>query len=454
MTITIFRGFSKEINSTKRPSGGSVVSCVLKGDVNIMSPVFELDTTDTTINYVIWDNRYYFVDDITFVRASTILLHCKIDSLATVKADIGASEQYVTRATSDFDSTVIDTRYPMLPETLSQNITFDSIHTKFSGSTYVIGVIGSNSVNGVTFYALTSSQFASLLNALFLGNYLDAPVTEISKELQKELVNPFQYIVSAMWFPFTIATDFNQSIKFGFWDTEVSAGVISDNRKYVNALETFDIPTHPQLNVYGRFLGCNPYTQLLLHCYSFGDLVIPANMFSMGAQRGELFLNVDVYTGVGELRVYTKQFNTGNDNNVVCRSVAQIGVPIQLSQVTQGLIQSAVGIVGSVGALAQGNFIGVLSGIGDAVSGLLPQVEKSGAYGSRIAFLEPPTMYITQYGLASPDHAHLGRPLMQRRVLNTLSGFIQVENPDVDIAYPLAIREEVISYMQSGFYYE
>ena len=458
MQITIYNNFSKEANSTKQPSGGTAVSCTLKEDVSVLNPVFILQRTDASINYVSWTiggiTRYYFVEDIVFINNTQIELHCKSDPMATFKTNIGASTQYVTRAASEYDSTIIDTMYPMLPETLSQNIILETLRSNFDYSTYVIGVVGQNSINGVTYYALDNAGFAALLNVLFTGNYLDAPLTEISKELQKELVNPFQYVVSAMWFPVQITGGVEQNIKFGFWDSGIRGLAISDQKKYVSFSQSFTIPTHPQYQTYGHFVQCNPYTQVLLHCFSFGDLVLPANMFSMGGRGGDVFIQVDVYSGVGELRVYTDQFNTGSDNNVVQRSVAQIGVPIQLSQVTQNLIQSAVGVVGSVGAIAQGNFIGVLSGVGDAVNGLLPQVEKTGAYGSRIAFREAPTIHITTYGLVTPDHEHLGRPLMAKRAINTLSGYVQVEKPDVDIIGTVQEKDEIVAYMQGGFYYE
>lgn len=454
MTITLFTNFSKEANSTKQPSGGTVVNCVLKENCSVIDPVFILDRTDYTINYVQWNNRYYFVTDLIYLRATTIELHCHVDALATYKTEIGSSSQYVTRSASTYDNTIIDRYYPMLPEPLLRNITLDSIHDSFSGSTYVIGVVAKDAVDGITFYALSNSQFASLLNALFLGNYLDAPTTEISKELQKELVNPFQYIVSAQWFPFTITGQVPQTIKFGFWDSGVSASAISHANHYKNIGQDFTMIAHSQAQSVGHFMNCAPYTQASFHCYSFGDIVLDTNAFSMGGMQGYVLISVDVFSGVGELRVYSKQFTSGSDNNVVSRATAQIGVPIQLSQVTQNLIQSAVGMASTVGAIAQGNFIGVMSGVGDAVSGLLPQVEKSGAYGTRIAFREKPNITIKHFGIVPTDREHNGSPLMQRKVINTLSGFIMVENPDVDIVGTVAEKDEIVSYMKSGFYYE
>ena len=53
MQITVFKNFNKKVDSTKRPSGGTVIDNVrLKNETGIKNPVFELNTLDFDINYV------------------------------------------------------------------------------------------------------------------------------------------------------------------------------------------------------------------------------------------------------------------------------------------------------------------------------------------------------------------------------------------------------------------
>ena len=52
------------------------------------------------------------------------------------------------------------------------------------------------------------------------------------------------------------------------------------------------------------------------------------------------------------------------------------------------------------------------------------------------------------------DREHLGSPLMAKRTINTLSGYVQVERPDVDIIGTVQEKDEIVAYMQGGFYYE
>lgn len=452
MQITIYSNFSKEANSTKQPSGGTAVSCTLKENVSVLNPIFILDRTDTTINYVYWDGRYYFVTDIVFLRATTIELHCKVDSMATYKANIGSSTQFVTRAAYDYDPILMDSLYPVGGRGNTTTIPLNNIHTQMTdGGSYIIGVLGGGSQTGITYYQLLPSTFAQFVNVLYSGNYLQAPVSEISLELQKELVNPIQYITSVQWFPFTPDLQANQPIKFGFWNSNISAYIVGENESLnlAHFTETVSIPLHPQVGnvavTRAGYLNNSPFTKMLAHIYSFGDIVLDAS-----AIRGSATVNVDVdlFTGVGYLYIENEL------GDIIARSTAQIGAPIPIGQTTQNLINSAVGAISTVGALAQGNFMGMLSGVGDAVNGLLPQLEKSGAYGSRIAFKETPSILVTHYYRSDTDKEHLGSPLMQRRTISALPGYIQVEKPDVDIIGTVQEKDEIVAYMQGGFYYE
>ena len=463
MNITIYSGFSKESNSTKQPTGGTQVNCTLKDNVSVINPVFVLDRTDSTINYVAWGSRYYFVTDIVFLRNTSIELHCKLDVLATHKSAIGSSSQYVTRSASRYDPAIVDTKYPTITKTNIIKTNLSTMHAQITdGGCYVIGILGggTGALDGVKYFIMSPADFGALMDFMtddVASGILDAPVTEISKALQKELINPYQYIVSCMYFPFTITSaQVSQNIKFGWWEYNASFDYIDPgdvDGTTAHFRDTFTISMHPQAGETGgatSYLLASPYTKLSLHCYAFGDIPLDPLMFKNvnGGYSGSVDIYIDYYSGVALLEV-------NNDNGaVVSRNWAQFGVPVQISQVTQSLLNGAVGAVSTAGAVLQGNFIGVLSGVGDAVQGMLPQVAKAGAYGSRAQFMETPCLTITHTYITSPDRTHNGAPLMDRVTINNLSGFIQVENPDVDIAGTLAEKDEIIGYMRNGFYYE
>ena len=90
MTIKVYSGFSKRINSTKQQTGGTDISAVLKAPCNIVSPVFEVSASYATYNYVYvasW-GRYYYVSDVTYITNDVVQLHCASDPMASGKSEI------------------------------------------------------------------------------------------------------------------------------------------------------------------------------------------------------------------------------------------------------------------------------------------------------------------------------------------------------------------------------
>ncbi len=65
-----------------------------------------------------------------------------------------------------------------------------------------------------------------------------------------------------------------------------------------------------------------------------------------------------------------------------------------------------------------------------------------------------PRLTIKRQTLADEDIAQLGRPLCSPRVINTLSGYIQCENVDIDVAATAEEKRKIIHYMETGFFYE
>lgn len=451
MQITIFSGFSKEHNSTKQPTGGTVVNCYLKDDTSLIRPVFVLDSGNFSVNYVQWGNRYYFVDDVVSIRNSTVELHCSVDALASWKTQIGSSSQYVVRSSSAYDEYIVDSMYPADVRTSIQTVEID-LGLDTTNTSYVLGVVNSesNASGGITYYCMTAGMLSQLMGYMFGGNWLDAPLTEVSLELQKELVNPFQYIVSCMAFPFDVFDSGfpTEMIKFGYWTSEMASYIIPGSGRYKNSFAGVQVPRHPQSNIRGAYLNSAPFTRMSLSAYGFGTCALDPQDFVSNTQLS-LNLLVDKYTGTGKLRIS----NTG-DSNTLFELNGQIGVPIQISQITQNLVNAGLsGVATAVSALA-GNPLGVASGITSAVQSLMPQIHTAGSVGSMVNFLKKPILTMQFKNLVTVDNEHLGRPLMQRRAINTLSGYMQIENPDVDIPATATEKDTIMNFMRSGFYYE
>lgn len=457
MQITLYSGFSKENNSTKIPSGGTDVSCVLKEETSLIKPVFILQAGNFQTNYVKWNNRYYFVDDVVSIRNDAVELHCVVDPLASWKSEIGSSSQYVTRSASDYDQGIIDSLYPAR---VFETITDTELDLGFSDTAaadnYVLGVINAagSASGGITYYKVDATGVASLLSFLYGGTWLDAPATEVSVELQKELVNPFQYIASIQSFPFSVASDGSDTIKFGYWDSHIPAGTISPSARYKNAFVGTVLPDHPQAASRGIYMNASPYTRRILHCYGFGDILLDSIDF-IHSKAITLSLQVDLFNGTGKLEI-----SNSGDATLHHTLYGQIGISIPISQVSSHTGGNPISMImqdlkaGYVNLQARVQSAASGSAIGDAVSGLQPVVQSQGSQGSGVYYTHKPHVTSKFMNLVSIDAARNGRPLMQTRTISSLSGYVQIENPDVDIPASEYERSEIMSYMQNGFYYE
>lgn len=446
MVIEIYQGFSKKPNSTKQPSGGRNVTVTLKEGCSVLNPIFILNGFNLSDNYIRWGVRYYYVDDIVILHNNVAEYHCSSDVLATYKSNIGSSTQYILRAASQYNPYVQDMKYPAQASATLQNILLSGLSTDDTGI-YVLGVVGVNSTNSVSYYTMGASNFRQLMIALFDDSYLSAQ--DISVELQKELVNPFQYIVSCYWYPFTalqVAGDMAQ-IKFGWWDSGVYGGLLSENGRIVSLEATFELPRHPQAATRGIYLNDAPYTRYMLNCYSFGSIPInPAPFVANNA--GAIEIDVDVFTGIAQMYVATP-------NGRLFTEISQFGVPIQINQNTANVVGGALSLAsGIVGAAFAGNFVGAAQGIASAIQSAYPQVQSKGANGSKVAFMATPNIVAEFRNLPEEDNTSLGRPLCAPRTISALSGYILCENADLDISASPTEKDAILSYMNGGFYYE
>ena len=447
MVIEAYSGFSKKPNSTKQPSGsGTQLTVRLKENCSVLNPIFIVHGYNLSHNYIKWGSRYYFIDDIVILSNEHAEYVCRTDVLATFKSDIGSSSQYVLRASGQYNLDIVDTKYPAMAsatiaETLLSNIAVDST------GIYVVGVLSaSSSGNAVTYYTLGESNFNQLMIALFDPTYLNA--ADISVELQKELVNPMQYITSCYWFPFTAqqAAGDMALIKFGWWDAGVYGGKLSESGRIVSLEQTFSVQSHPQAATRGRYLNDSPYTRHTLNCYSFGSIPLDPAPFAKGAA-GAIEIDVDLFTGIAQMYVACQ-------GSRLFTSVSQFGVPIQMAQSQGNVISGALSALGGAVGLAYGNVVGFAQGIASAVESAMPQVQSAGANGSKVAFMETPNIVSEFRSLVDEDNAQIGRPLCMVKTINTMSGFILCENADLDSAASLPEKDQIVSYMNSGFYYE
>ena len=180
MNIT-FYNFSKRDNSTKQPTGGTVISCELKSQTTIIAPSIVIKNAPSGLStawnycYIPDFSRYYFITNWTWLNGVWEIA-CSVDVLASFKGEIGNTSAYIIRSASRYNGDILDSFYPastscgIVKQQFAQQFIY---HTYIANGSFILGVI--NSLNNaqfgaITYYALTLSQLSDMLQYLFSAN--------------------------------------------------------------------------------------------------------------------------------------------------------------------------------------------------------------------------------------------------------------------------------------------
>lgn len=447
MVIEAYSGFSKKPNSTKQPSGsGTSITCRIKDNCSVLNPVFLLNAYNLSHNYVKWGSRYYYIDDIVIVGNELAEYHCSTDVMATFKGDIIASSQYVARSAAAADLTVMDSRYPTKAQItpVSEPISFQGATIDYEHGTYVIGLKSKMSNNGLAYYSMSESDFADFCSYLYSDAWID--ITDLPASIQKMLSDPFDYVVSCMYYPFSV-TGSNTSVYFGYFDwTGHQMSRINEANRMKTFVASGTLPTHPQV-ARGSFLNAAPYTRMWLDLYCFGKVALDPNYF-LNSRAYSVSMLVDLFTGIGTCKVEST-------NGEVYKASATVGIPVQLSQIKNDLSRPLIEATSIAASLAVDNYVGAAAGIADAVSSAMPQISSIGSVGSVSSYaFNPPNIEVHFYHIVEEDLAQIGRPLCAVRTISSLSGYIECDNADLDTAASPAEKTQIMDYMNRGFYNE
>ena len=465
-TVNLYT-LSKRDNSTKRPTGtGTQFNCIIKTGSGILHPTITLDLGKTNdpsqYNYAYIPNfdRYYFIEEWYFDRALwTATL--KVDVLATYKTEIGNSNLYVMRCASAHDGNIIDTLYPAKSGCSFASVT--KTNPWLSASSFIVGVVSKTaSIGSLSYFGLGSGQLAVMCTNLLdpttmitTANLFDP--TEASRALQLSLIDPMQYIKSCIMLP----VDYTELVSPGSvdnvyvfnWDSGVLGTRITPDTRLTKTY-SFSIPKHPDTTARGNYVNSAPFTALTLTIPPYGSIDIDTSV-TCNASTLEVSIELDPLTGKGILVV-------SSNGIILNRLEALIGVPISLSSVTRDYVGAASNIGGAIGGAVEGAFtgglggavLGATSGIGNAVKSLMARANTIGTTGSFVSNRGDFKLDAQFFRPISDDNTHNGRPLCDVRTINTLSGYMIIQDGDVAINGTSTEDAQLRNYLETGFYYE
>ena len=455
----------KRDNSTKRPNTtGREFDCIMKAGCGILHPSIQLDLGVTgnpsEYNYaeIPAFDRYYFIEE-WFYEDALWTASLKVDVLATYKEDIGRANLYIMRCASEHNERVIDTLYPA-----KAGCTFysdDSYTNPWSSDlTYVIGVVSQNATCGsLVHYAMGRASFTAICQFLLSDVVTEEngfSLDDCTLELQRSLVEPLQFIKTAMLLPVPIGetqgTSGGHVVVWG-WETDQGGKVLNENTAIVKS-HTFNLHKHPDTNSRGMYVNSAPYTAITLTLPPFGNIDIDTSV-TCNADTLTTTIRIDQITGKGTLTI--------SCNDIVLNRIeAQIGIPVSMSSVTRDYLGAVSNVGGAIGGMVDGALAGGIggmiaggfSGIGNAVKSLQARsntIGTTGSYGSLLGNCELDYQFFRPI---DDDNTHNGRPLCEKRVINTLSGYVIVQDGDVSINGTSAEDSQIRQYLETGFYYE
>lgn len=491
MPTIYFGSISKRRNSTYQPTLTSSYDCVIKQPSSIDNPTFVIQDASFNMmfNYAKWDNTYYFVDSIVTVRNNVWEVKCVIDVLATYKAEILASTQYVCYSSLSGGTWLPDTRIPVLKQTQTSRSTASLASLFNTNGFYVLTATGKD---GCVSYACDLSHLKQLLGrinswqddlvngisngSLYPGLNYDFSTTEAALESLGKMMtqsgaigNAYSQapacIRSCIWVPF-FASDFADSgtqIYLGNFDCQLSPQPFSLKAKPVTGSVSVNIPW---LHSDWRRMYEDVYLYLPL--------------------AGMIRLSSDSLTNLGSLTIeYAATATDGvvaytvkAGGNIIgtfggqCSANYPIGINQQASagEILQSIVAGGEKMVNAAINSSISPVSTAAAGIGVALEGVAAvyntvDVANSthvstiggvgGGAGSALD-LDIQCYVVSHDTVISPSdmQATMGVPTMKPVALSTLTGYCQCANAHVSAPAMAAELNAIDTMLNSGFYIE
>ena len=357
--------FSKNHRSTLQPtisSSSNPVKCKLKSPSSILRPVLEIHITpasqgswaDANYAYIPDFHRYYYITNTVF-NGQLVNLSLAVDHLASWKSAITGSYQYVLRSTSSYNGTIKDSRYPIKAVNPDHSGTYGTqIANPFQPSgqntlgCFVVGIIQKGSPFGtVSYYAMSQLVFLDFMIKMFNLPTFWQDGQDLADGLKKAITDPMQYVVSAIWYPYSVNDFVNRNLVTETYDVTVGYDTFTLGAKayafntmlnieFTNLI-TLTIPDHPQAAARGSYMNFEPFSRYYLSFYPFCNLVELDS--TMVGGKGSIYCvyTIDLRTGKGICSVCT-EYNGSSYADWTPRSPirvleAQVGVPVPVATI-------------------------------------------------------------------------------------------------------------------------
>lgn len=483
-----FGSFAKRKNSTLQPTNLTSFESfdvLFKNPTSLDNPTITLNHSgDFNYNYAVYGSNYYFVRDKVARNNDLWEVSLKLDSMATLKANILATTAYIL-----YDATA-NTELPdnRLPMKTTKSVSANSAAFPFSvdGGCYILSLTGAHGSTGV--YKVSANELGDLIDDLndITDNIFDfgsltppswpsVPPTGSTIETYLEYVadalgwvgdwidyaiqcavKPISQIFGSANLPSNIREcrfiPFNRGVTtpvtpvyLGTFETNSSLGrLITDT---VADSATVQIPW--QAADYRRR---SPYTELYIYLPYMGMIRLsPENLAGQSSITARYVLGLRDGSLICTLTAGSQVIGQYSAN-------VAASVPVGISNIS--LPRAAQSVIAAGANIASKNVAGVGMAAMNFADSVTPNFTCIGGLDGVAA--SATNQNITCYSvfhdtIAAPnlDLATIGAPTMCSKLISSLpDGFIQCNEAHVSAAADVGILEEVDSYLNSGFYKE
>lgn len=462
-----FYTFSKPKNDVVQPDTvAASFDVVLKEPCSVLNPSFYIKTATNPVAYnycyVQAFGRYYFITDWESDH-NLWWAHCTVDPLASWKTQILGTTQYVLRSSSECNEYIYDTKIPMSKDVLVKNtsVVESPLHPYIGGGCVFILQIANDTmqkINGVQYLACNQTAMTTIINTILNNNNAwgwgpTEAAFGLTDSVARAIINPLQYIGKCYMLPFSTTdisdkVSYTDPIKVGFWPLATVSDVYAlaypaPGAAIYHKSGTLTLTEHPKAASHGKWLNGYPFTKHYLYAGPFGRLSIDTDLIieeynSGGTCDVSIDLFID-YLGMATLIIY--KTITGKGQVVLAKAYADVSTTIPLTQTKNDLINflgMMGGAVSSIVSMNAGSSLSNIAGVASSIDMAFPKPEVKGFAQSALQTFEswyhqeeymmPVSIDYSGIGV-TPTENIVGRPLCEVRMLSSLYGFCQVEQP-------------------------
>lgn len=428
MEITLYK-FSKRVNSTKRPSGGTTKNVVWKEKTDLHNPTVKCQSTETgQYNYMKIGDHYYWIVSEVLMPNGWIEWTGDPDPMAICADEIKATTAFIERSASG-TTLLLDPFAPAQANETTEVLGESAVPYFSSKGTYIITL-----ANHPLPMVMNFQDFNTLYEQLNSENVI--------KQLENSIVRIEEIITGAIWLPLeTVLSQGTIEIKAGFVSTGITGNIVSDAP--IVSLTGISVPG-------GTILESSAYSELYLYLPFVGSVGISPDQFKDG------YISVETTVDPTNGSLMYKILNNSGAVVATYSGTCGISIPIGGTSFNGASVATAIGMVA---AAATGNWLvaGAMAGA-MAFGGTRTVSTINGGGGSR-AGLNRLSVGLYRIKRTPPEALTLkskaiGLPTYRTGQIGSYSGFIKCVGASIEAAQEGSIIEACNNYLNTGAYIE